>query len=221
MLSLYKLPTILLQKSYCFEAINIVCIFIEQKEFFHKLSLCVIQSNFSNLDRLMEARPKMKINLTHLDKVLEISGIILLIIMWTLAAFNYYQSLETVPIHFNLSGQPDSYGSKVTLLLLPIIPTVIYFGMTQLNKYPHIFNYMTKITEENAKQQYTIATRMIRILKASVVLIFTIDILSALLMTFGMVDGLSAWSFPVTILILAVPTIYLIVQSLNKKEKVV
>ena len=169
----------------------------------------------------MEARPKMKINLTHLDKVLEISGIILLIIMWTLAAFNCYQSLETVPIHFNLSGQPDSYGSKVTLLLLPIIPTVIYFGMTQLNKYPHIFNYMTKITEENAKQQYTIATRMIRILKASVVLIFTIDILSALLMTFGMVDGLSAWSFPVTILILAVPTIYLIVQSLNKKEKVV
>ena len=169
----------------------------------------------------MEARPKIKINLTQYDKLLEIGGIIILVIMWTLSAFNYYHSTDTVPIHFNLSGQPDGYGSKVTLLLLPIIPTVIYFGMTQLNKYPHIFNYMTKITEENAKHQYTIATRMIRILKVSVVLIFTIDILSALLMTFGVVDGLGQWSFPVTILILAVPTTYLIIQSLKKKGKVV
>ncbi|MBK9486965.1 MAG: DUF1648 domain-containing protein [Chitinophagaceae bacterium] len=169
----------------------------------------------------MEARPKIKINLTQFDKVLEIGGIILLVIMWTLAAFNYYQSSDTVPIHFNLSGQPDGYGSKMTHLLLPIIPTLIYFGLMQLNKYPHIFNYMTKITEENAKRQYTIATRMIRILKISLVLIFTIDILSALLMTFGVVNGLGAWSFPVTILILAVPTLYLIFQSLNKKEKVV
>ena len=169
----------------------------------------------------MEARPKIKINLTQFDKVLEIGGIMLLVIMWTLTAFNYYQSPDTIPIHFNLSGQPNGYGSKMTLLFLPLIPTAIYFGLTQLNKYPHIYNYMTKITEENAKRQYTIATRMIRILKFSIVLIFIIDILSTLLMTLGVADGLGAWSFPLTILILAVPTIYLIFQSLNKKEKVV
>lgn len=169
----------------------------------------------------MEARPKIKINLTQFDKALEIGGIILIIIMWTLTAFNYYRSPDTVPIHFNLSGQPDGYGSKATLLFLPLIPTAIYFGLTQLNKYPHIFNYMTKITEGNAKRQYTIATRMIRILKFSIVLIFIIDILSTLLMTLGVVDGLGVWSFPLTILILAVPTIYLIFQSLNKNKKAV
>jgi uncharacterized membrane protein len=169
----------------------------------------------------MGARPKIKIDLTQFDKVLEIGGIILLVIIWTLTAFSYYQSPDTVPIHFNLSGQPDGYGSKMTLLFLPIIPTAIYFGLTQLNKYPHIYNYMAKITEENAKRQYTIATRLIRILKKSIVLIFTIDILSALLITLGVVDGLGAWSFQLTILILAVPTTYLFFQSLNKKEKVV
>ena len=169
----------------------------------------------------MEARPKIKIILTQFDKLIEISGIILLIIIWTLTAFNYFQSPDTVPIHFNLSGQPDGYGSKATLLFIPIIPTVIYLGLTQLNKYPHIYNYMTKITEENAKRQYTIATRMIRILNVSIVLIFTIDILSTLLMTLGKFSGFGAWFLPLTILILTVPTIYAIIQSQNKNNKTV
>lgn len=169
----------------------------------------------------MAARPKIKINLTQFDKVLEIGGIIFLIIMWILTTYNYFLSPHTVPIHFNLSGQPDGYGSKETLLLIPIIPTIIYLGLTQLNKFPHIYNYTTKITAENAKRQYTIATRMIRILKVSIVLIFTIDILSVLLMTLGMSVGLGAWFLPVTILILAVPTIYAIIQSQNKNKKAV
>ena len=41
-LSWYKLHALFTQKSYCFEAINIVCIFIERQEFFHKLTLCAI-----------------------------------------------------------------------------------------------------------------------------------------------------------------------------------
>jgi len=166
----------------------------------------------------MDVRPKIKIYLNQFDKVLEIGGIALLVIIWTLSAFNYFQSPDTVPIHFNSSGQPDGYGGKVTLLLLPIIPTVIYLGLTQLNKYPHIFNYMTKITEENAKRQYTIATRMIRILKVSIVLIFLIEVLSALLTTLGVFSGLGAWSLPLTILILAAPTIYFILKSLNRRS---
>ena len=164
----------------------------------------------------MEARPKIKIALTLFDKRLEITGISLLVIMWILVVINYFKSPETVAIHFNLSGKPDGYGSKLTNLLLPLIATIIYLGLTQLNKYPHVFNYMTKITEENAARQYTVATKMIRILKTSIVLIFTIEILSVLLMTLGISNGIGIWSLPLTILMLAVPIIYAISQSLNK-----
>lgn len=165
----------------------------------------------------MDARPKIKISLNHIDKLLETVGIILLVIIWTLNVFNYFKSPDVVPIHFNLSGQPDDYGSKVILLMIPIIPTVIYLGLTKLNKYPHIYNYITTITAENAKRHYTIATRMIRILKVSIALIFTIDILSTLLITLGIFNGLGAWFLPLTIFILAVPTTYAILQSKNKK----
>ena len=164
----------------------------------------------------MEARPKIKIALTQSDKIFEIGGIVLLAIMWALALINYFQSPETVAIHFDFSGHPDGYGNKLTNFLLTLIATIIYLGLTQLNKYPHFFNYMTKLTEENAARQYTGATKMIRILKISIVLIFTIEILSALLMTLGIFNGIGIWSLPLTILILAVPVIYAISQSLNK-----
>ena len=40
--SLYKLHAVQQQKLYSFLAIHIVCIFVWQHRFFHKLSLCVI-----------------------------------------------------------------------------------------------------------------------------------------------------------------------------------
>lgn len=168
----------------------------------------------------MEANPKIQIKLTVFDKGLEIGAIILLMIIWILAPFNYFISLDTVPIHFNLSGKPDGCGSKVAMLLLPVIPTIIYLVLTLLNEYPHFYNYITKITVKNAMRQYTIATRMIRILKLSVMFIFIIDSLCTLLITLGIVGGLGKWNIQFTILILAVPTIYAVFQLLNKNENV-
>ena len=97
----------------------------------------------------------------------EAAGIFLLIIIWILTILNYYESSVAVPIHFNLSGKPDGYGDRLTLLFIPIIPTVIYFAFTKMNKYPHLFNYTGTVTEQNSPIQHTIATRILRMLKFS------------------------------------------------------
>ena len=73
----------------------------------------------------------------------------LLIIIWILTTLNYYESSIAVPIHFNLSEKTDGYGDRLTLLFIPIIPTVIYFAFTKMNKHPHLFNYTGIITEHN------------------------------------------------------------------------
>ena len=113
----------------------------------------------------MGNRPKIKIYLSRVDKFLEVAGIFLLIIIWILTILNYYESSKAVPIHFNLSGKPDGYGNRLTLLFIPIIPTLIYFALTKINKHPHLFNYTGSVMEHNTSTQYTIATRMLRILK--------------------------------------------------------
>lgn len=35
----------------------------------------------------------------------------------------------TIPIHFDMNGNPDSYGSKFTLLILPIVALLTYLGV--------------------------------------------------------------------------------------------
>jgi uncharacterized membrane protein len=166
----------------------------------------------------MQSRPKINLTLSAADKTMELAGKLLLIIMWALTIFIFFKLPAIIPIHFNAMGKADSYGSKLMLLILPLLATVIYFGLTKLNKYPHIFNYMTAITEDNAVQQYTIATRILRFLKLGILLVFSLIMVFIYLTSEGIVNGLGAWFLPLTLAILLIPTAIGISQSFRKKN---
>lgn len=160
----------------------------------------------------MKNRPRITLHLTQFDKRLEVASVILLILLWLLFLATFFTSPSVVAIHYTALGKADDYGSKGTLLILPIIATAIYFGLTQLNKYPHIFNYTTIITNENAEQQYRSATRMLRLLKLSILFIFTLLVVLSYLSTKGYTNGLGVWFLPFTIVIVLVPIVVGIVQ---------
>jgi uncharacterized membrane protein len=137
--------------------------------------------------------------------------------MWGLAFYVFLKLPATIPTHFNGSGEVDHYGDKKTVLILPIIATAAFFGLTQLNRFPHLFNYMTKITEENAEKQYCIATRMLRVLKLLILLVFTAILLFTYLTTIGATKGLGVWFVPLTIGLFLIPAILSITKSLKAK----
>ena len=121
-------------------------------------------------------RPRIKIRLTALDYIIEVFSILAVLCAILLYIIYWIKAPEVVPIHYNIYGEVDSYGSKITLLFLPIITIIFYIGLTILNKYPHIFNFPTTITEQNALSLYRISTRMIRWLKLLFCLLFTYNI---------------------------------------------
>lgn len=73
-----------------------------------------------------------------------------------------------VPIHFNVSGQPDGWGGRATLLVLPAIGVLAFCGLTVLARVPRRFNYVVQITPENAAAEYAAGARLVRALKAGV-----------------------------------------------------
>lgn len=161
----------------------------------------------------MTARPKIKIIPSAADRLLENLGIVLLIILWILSTVSYIKSPDIVPIHFNSSGNADGFGNKISILLLPLIPTGIYFLLGLLNKYPHVFNYPVTITAENAEKQYSIATKMIRTLKIVILLVFIIIMTSSFLTATQVTTGLGAWALPIISILLLTPTVYYIYRS--------
>jgi hypothetical protein len=121
-------------------------------------------------------RPIVHIKFTRNDYISESLSIIAFLAMWLLTFYAIViASLpDTIPIHFNLKGTPDGYGKKLNLLITPLVSTVIYIGMTIINRYPHLFNYPVKINEKNAVEQYLLATRIIRLIKLVIMLLFFI-----------------------------------------------
>ena len=162
----------------------------------------------------MDERQKIKLELTTIDKTLEILGWISILAIWILTITNYTNLPDIIPIHYNGAGQADGFGGKGNILTLPLISTVLYIGMTILNKFPHIFNYPTDITKDNVLRQYTNATRMIRYLKLIIVVIFGTIVLQTIRNVNGQTSGLGVWFLPLILGLIFIPLTYFLIISI-------
>ena len=165
----------------------------------------------------MNKRPRIKLQLNQTDKILEIVGWISVVGIWALPLINYSILPEIIPIHFNGAGKANGFGNKTHIFVLPIISTLLFIGLTILNKHPHIFNYPSQITKENAVHQYTNATRMMRVLKLVIVLLFGLIIFKTIENVNGNADGLGTWFLPFTIGLFISLTIYFLIISMKDK----
>jgi uncharacterized membrane protein len=166
----------------------------------------------------METRPRIKLELTNYDKLFEILGWSILLTLWIFTVTNYFSLPKIIPTHFNGAGHIDSFGSKLTIFILPIIGTILFIGMTILNNFPQIFNYPTNITAENALEQYTNATKLIRYLKLILVIIFSIITYMIIQTTNGLSDGLGIWFLPLTLGLIFIPVIYYTIKAVKMKH---
>lgn len=157
-------------------------------------------------------RPILKLPLTPFDRTVEVLGLLTLIVFW-IFTINYYGLLpEVIPTHFGGGGKPDGFGSKETILGLPIVSTVLYVMLTVFSRFPHKMNYTVTITEANAEVQYRIMTRMIRVLKVFVLLVFfTLDY-KTVQFALAWPDVLGKWFLLLLFTLLFAPIFYFLIQ---------
>jgi uncharacterized membrane protein len=165
--------------------------------------------------KTMEERPKIKLELSTADKILEVIGWLLIISFWGFTITSYANLPDIIPTHYNVAGQADGFGGKATILTLPLIATALFVGMTILNKFPHIFNYPTNITQDNALRQYTNATRMIRYLKLIIIVIFGLIAFKTIQNSNEKANGLGIWFLLMTVGLIFTPLIYFLVKSIK------
>ena len=158
-------------------------------------------------------RPKMRIGWTMFDLIIEITGLIAVLSMWLIVLLIYFKLPEIIPTHYDITGAVDGFGNKTFILLLAAITTIIFAGMTVLNRFPHVFNYIVKITENNAFVQYMLACRMIRCLKFAIVLLFDLLVIQTIRIAEGKVDSFSAWFIYLALGVIFLIVIYFMVKS--------
>ena len=97
---------------------------------------------------------------------------------------------ETIPTHFGFSGEPDAWGSKTTLLILPLTSLVLYVILTVVGLFPHSYNYLWAITEKNALEQYVLAKALIGSLKVEIIWLFSYMVWKIIMISLRKADGM-------------------------------
>ncbi len=148
------------------------------------------------------SRPRIKIEIGTTDRIIEALAAIALVLILIITSYYYSELPDTIPQHYDLEGNPDRYGNKTLSLVLPGIGILMYIGLTILNLFPHVFNYPVKITEENAKKQYRLATRLLRTIKLVIVSMFAFITYASMKTAQGEFAGIGAYFLPTFIVII-------------------
>lgn len=141
-------------------------------------------------------RPKIKLPYTAPDKLLQAGAALLLLATVALTVSSMGALPARIPTHFGFDGNPDGWGGKDSLLLLPILSAVFYAGLTALERAPWFCNYPVEITEENAPGQYQAGRLMIEWMKLIVLAIYFYLQWQTIEGAKGLPHGLGAWFLP-------------------------
>ncbi len=139
-------------------------------------------------------QPRLKLPINEKEKFTALTGWLILTGMLVYTGVSFGTLPESIPTHFGPSGAPDDFGGKWTIWTMPLIAFLLTVMLTLLTRYPHTFNYLTIITEENAEYQYRLARMLMHWLTIFVNLLFFLIQHSTIQVAFGKSEGLDMYT---------------------------
>ncbi|MNG01484.1 hypothetical protein D3C84_844670 [compost metagenome] len=167
----------------------------------------------------MQNRPVVQLPKSRAETILDVISLIVIASTIAYIAYEWQNLPERIPMHFNGKGEIDGWGNKMSLIALPIIGIIVYTGLTLLSKAPHVYNYPTSITAQNAGAQYQNARLFITILKAVIVVLFAFIEWTIIHTAKEGNADLNWWVFGFILLMLFGTIIFFIVRSIRLKLK--
>lgn len=127
-----------------------------------------------------------------------IGSIILLLLVWN-------QLPQKVPIHYNLHGEVDYWGSKGMLIIIPLVAIFIALIMYAFEKFPEYHNYPKRFNESNAAQFYLHSRKLLNQVKNICLIILAVVIFEFVSIPLGWWGGFGVWLLPILLLAIFIP----------------
>lgn len=109
---------------------------------------------------------------------------------------NYERLPDAVPIHFGLLGQPDGWGPRGSIAVLPVLSLVLYIVLS-VGQNSKKFNIPWKLTESNRDALIAHCRRLIWAIKVHVLIVFSYLEWAAVQVAIGSMDTIGVWFGPV------------------------
>ncbi|WP_313099038.1 DUF1648 domain-containing protein [Epilithonimonas sp.] len=121
--------------------------------------------------------------------VLKIISFMLLIFVWIFTINNFKNLPETIPIHYNLDGTPDGFGSRSTIWFETTLTTALFLFLMYASKKP---NFPLLNIPQNIKQKPILTEFVVSILLLIIMLIFADINYESIQNALGKTNGLSS-----------------------------
>lgn len=162
-------------------------------------------------------RPKIKLQTSPIDRILEILAAGLLLFSLFVLIFNFSALPPEIPTHFNAGGEVDAVGNKGMIIALPAINVIAFALVAWAQRVPHLHNYPVSITAVNVTAQYQNSVKMLRVVNVLTTSSLAYVTYATIETALGRMNGLSVWFVPVLIATLLATIIFYVSRSYRLK----
>lgn len=159
----------------------------------------------------------MKVERTIFHKVIESLSLIILVAIATDTVLSLENLPNNVPIYASFDGVLSGFVSnKVSILVFSVFALIGLVVCNLLGNNPSKLTYKVKITEENCRKQYSLATSYMKILGLEIVMVFSYLQFRVTRATLNGIDSIGGLHNIIFIIMLIVTAI--IYKMLSKKK---
>lgn len=165
----------------------------------------------------LPSHPRMEVPRSQAERIADALAVAGVLAGLLVAGVAWAALPERIPVHFDFHGQPDGWGTRGALFLLPLCALVPVVLLSVAAPYPHRFNYVVPITEENAPFQYRNARLVLAVLKAEIAWFFAaITMLMVLAAQRGTLHG-APWVPLSFIAVIFGTVVFFVVRSVRRR----
>ena len=106
---------------------------------------------------------RMYMPLTDLDRFIETLGLMALVLIVSLPLYFYGSLPSRIPLTFGEDGMILLFVHRWIVWLVSVLGLALYCGLAFLSRRPYYIDYPLPIDKQNAKAQYTLSARFIRV----------------------------------------------------------
>ncbi|WP_199246438.1 DUF1648 domain-containing protein [[Phormidium] sp. ETS-05] len=151
------------------------------------------------------------------EMALEIIAVIA-IVANVLLVIRYWSELPaTVPMHFNIKGEADLFGPKVTIWIGTAIAIACYILMTFIAKSPDNWNYPVPLNPANADIQYKIGMDMLIWMKAEMMVMLAFIEWQVIRVAVGKAETVNVIGVFAILAVLIATSVYYLLQAMSNK----
>ena len=102
---------------------------------------------------------------TGFQKALNLFSILALVLAFLYPLLKWDQIPDTIITHWGFSGQPDGWGPKGTIWIIPAVSLLLYLPLTILERFPSVWNVPVRTTQRDQKWVYQNIKTMLILMK--------------------------------------------------------